>query len=140
MTMTNLSEPKVFGDQDITITIGPTGLTKVWAGQTQLSMLNTLELFVRMGIPVLELSFQDFSPAEEEYLRNNGPNIEEFKAKLSNFPQVEVVAKKNTNLHKIKRLADTACDLLRASENRQGSAERKLEEALAELDPLWSTR
>ena len=38
------------------------------------------------------------------------------------------------------RLADAACDLLRKSENRDGSAERKLDAALSEYDPNWSTR
>jgi hypothetical protein len=81
-----MTQPKVWGDQDITIAIGPTGTVRVWAGQTLVGYLTQLELKVKGDRTGFELSFATASAQPDIQLE-----IESQKAKLAGFPQVTAV-------------------------------------------------
>ncbi len=87
-------DPVVYGNEDITITIGPTGLTKVWAGQTPIGALEEIRICpVTDDIPIrhLEFKFPEIDPNESPQAAHIAELIEENKTKLAGFVQAVVV-------------------------------------------------
>ena len=85
-----MSVPKVFGDQDVTIAIGPTGVVRIWAGQMLIGMLDKLEMKVVGDTQQVEVTFPTFGPD------SSGPDgdpqaVDQYRSKLADYPQVTVM-------------------------------------------------
>jgi hypothetical protein len=95
MTTPELPEvsPQVWGDNDITIAVSPTGRTKVYAGQTQLTAIESITIKVENGIPRVDITWPTLEGPPEEQHASVFALIEHNKVLVKNFPQVIVNGK-----------------------------------------------
>lgn len=82
--------PKVWGDNDITIAVGPTGLTRVYASQTQLVAIESITIKVESGIPRVEITWPTLEGPPEEQHASVFALVEHNKALVKGFSQVIV--------------------------------------------------